>query len=774
MNKLKKTDFIIIAVAVLLIAGIVLSVLVNSKGKSSAAGQTTEEQKPATYDDYNGKRMGIRTGSSFEKLTLEYFPDSEYSYYDTDSDLVTALSTNKIDGFLDDEPVAKMIHLEHGDVNLITNHLVDDDYCFGFQKDTERSNKLRTEFNETLAALKANGELDKMNAKWFSQDDSVKTYDDSPLTGENGTILVCVIPDKVPFSYMAGTDLVGYNIELLTIFAREHGYKLEFETAPLASMLAGLSSGKYDIGAGTLSITEERKKVIDFSDPIYKGGVVLLGRTDEIGPQEDASGEAYKDFDGKRAGIKTGSSFEPITFDKFPNSEYFYFDTDSDLITALITNKIDFFLEDQPVAAMEHLQQNSVDYLHEPIVNDDYHFGFPKDNDRSELLQSQFNEFLAKYKSDGKLDELKYKWIEGEESKKVINTSELSGENGKLVVAVLPDHIPFSYLANNQLVGYAVELTLEFAKEYGYSVTFEQANISSCLAGLASGKYDFFATSLSYTEERAQSIDFSDIIYNGGVVLIARSADLSIGDDTKTEKASFFASIAESFRKNFITEARYQLILQGIGTTSIITVLSVIIGSILAFFICLFRRTDSILAVKIANFYVKLLQGTPMVVLLMILYYVVFGKSSINAIWVAVIGFSLNFAAYTSEILRSGIESIDGGQREAALALGYSENQAFFKFIFPQATVRQIPVYRGEIISLLKNTSIVGYIAIQDLTKMSDIIRSRTYEAFFPLIATAIIYFILAWIIALILNLILKKIDPRAKKARFAKEAAAK
>ena len=245
-------------------------------------------------------------------------------------------------------------------------------------------------------------------------------------------------------------------------------------------------------------------------------------------------------------------------------------------------------------------------------------------------------------------------------------------------------------------------------------------------------------------------------------------------DGNEIKKDSFITSIMESFEKNFITESRYQLILQGIGTTSIITVLSVIFGSILAFFICLFRRTDSLLANKIANLYVKLLQGTPLVVLLMILYYVVFGKSGISSIWVAVIGFSLNFGAYTSEILRSGIESIDGGQREAALALGYSENQAFFKFIFPQASVRQIPVYRGEIISLLKNTSIVGYIAIQDLTKMSDIIRSRTYEAFFPLIATAIIYFILAWIIALILNLVLKKIDPRAKKARFAKEAAAK
>jgi polar amino acid transport system substrate-binding protein len=103
--------------------------------------------------------------------------------------------------------------------------------------------------------------------------------------------------------------------------------------------------------------------------------------------------------------------------------------------------------------------------------------------------------------------------------------------------------------------------------------------------------------------------------------------------------------------------------------------------------------------------------------------------------------------------------------------LGYSENQAFFKFIFPQASVRQLPVYRGEIISLLKNTSIVGYIAIQDLTKMGDIIRSRTYEAFFPLIATAIIYFILAWIISMILNAVLLKIDPRAKKSK-AKEAA--
>ncbi|MBQ2212235.1 MAG: amino acid ABC transporter permease, partial [Ruminococcus sp.] len=236
-------------------------------------------------------------------------------------------------------------------------------------------------------------------------------------------------------------------------------------------------------------------------------------------------------------------------------------------------------------------------------------------------------------------------------------------------------------------------------------------------------------------------------------------------ENTGAEKIpGFFDSIALSFEKNFIRENRWELIAKGIGTTCLITVMSAIFGSVLAFLVCMFRRTGSRLANGISNVYVKLLQGTPIVVLLMILYYVVLGKSGLEALWVAVIGFTLNFGAYASEIMRSGIESIDVGQREAALALGYTENQAFFKFIFPQAAVRFLPVYRGEIVSLLKSTSIVGYIAIQDLTKMSDIIRSRTYEAFFPLIATAIIYFVLAWIISLMLKFVLKAVDKRSRK----------
>ena len=379
----------------------------------------------------------------------------------------------------------------------------------------------------------------------------------------------------------------------------------------------------------------------------------------------------------------------------------------------------------------------------------------------------------------GDIDRLIYKWMFGPENERVIDESGLTGENGEINAACLADSPPFEYYQNNKLSGYCIELLTLFAKKYGYKVKLEEAKVTSIIAGLTSGKYDIGASIFSVTEERKKSMSFSDTIYNGGMILIVRKADVSgsniIYFDKETDKEkddingqqntkSLWDRFTESFHRNFILENRWQMILKGVGITCLITVLSVLFGSVLAFLICMLRRVDSVIAGGICNLYVKLLQGTPVLVLLMILYYIVFGKSGIEGLWVAVLAFSLNFGAYGSEIMKSGIESIDKGQREAALALGFTENSAFFRFIFPQAAVRFLPVYKQEIISLLKNTSIVGYIAINDLTKVSDIIRSRTFEAFFPLLASAVIYFILAWVISVILKKILKCVDPKQKK----------
>ena len=290
---------------------------------------------------------------------------------------------------------------------------------------------------------------------------------------------------------------------------------------------------------------------------------------------------------------------------------------------------------------------------------------------------------------------------------------------------------------------------------------------------VSSGKADMSCGAVSITEERSKVMDFSLPTYNGGIVFLVRkdacSAEISGIENTASESFgdslnSFFEDIKNSFVKTFVTENRWKLILNGLLVTILISLCAFVLGSVLGGVVCAMLRSRKKPVSLFARGYIRLLQGTPIVVLLMILYYVILKDVDISAIIVAIIGFSLNLAAYTSEIFRTAIDAVDKGQIEAAYAIGFNKTQTFFKIILPQAAKNALPVYKGEFISLVKATSIVGYIAIQDLTKASDIIRSRTYEAFFPLITTAVIYFAVTYLFIVLLNALERKIDPKRRK----------
>ena len=200
-------------------------------------------------------------------------------------------------------------------------------------------------------------------------------------------------------------------------------------------------------------------------------------------------------------------------------------------------------------------------------------------------------------------------------------------------------------------------------------------------------------------------------------------------------------------------------------TTLLITVLSVFFGTVLGFGVFMLCRNGNIVANGVTRFSMWLVQGMPMVVLLMILYYIIFGSVVISGIFVAVIGFTLTFGSSVFGLLKMGVGAVDSGQYEAAYALGYSNRRTFFKIILPQALPHVLPAYRGEIVGLIKATAIVGYIAVQDLTKMGDIVRSRTYEAFFPLIAVTVIYFMLEELVGALVSRITIDFDPKRRKA---------
>ncbi len=227
----------------------------------------------------------------------------------------------------------------------------------------------------------------------------------------------------------------------------------------------------------------------------------------------------------------------------------------------------------------------------------------------------------------------------------------------------------------------------------------------------------------------------------------------------------FFSDFAEKFYDNFIKDDRWRYLTDGLMNTLLITLFAVIIGLLLGFIIAIIRAThDKTGKLKILNViskvYLTVIRGTPVVVQLLIIYFVIFASVNIDKLFVAVLAFGLNSAAYVAEIVRSGIMSVDKGQFEAGSSLGLGYNQTMITIILPQAFKNILPALANEFIVLLKETSISGYIAIADLTKGGDIIRSQTYEAFMPLIAVALIYLV----IVMFLTFLVGKLERRLAK----------
>ncbi|MBS6645314.1 ABC transporter permease subunit [Clostridium sp. MCC353] len=206
-----------------------------------------------------------------------------------------------------------------------------------------------------------------------------------------------------------------------------------------------------------------------------------------------------------------------------------------------------------------------------------------------------------------------------------------------------------------------------------------------------------------------------------------------------------------AFYLNFIEKERWRYITDGLRVTLTVTFFAVLIGIVLGFLVAMIRSTyEKTGKLKILNalcsVYLTIIRGTPVVVQLLIIYFVIFGSVDINKVVAAVLAFGINSGAYVAEIFRSGIMSIDAGQFEAGRSLGFNYSQTMWYIIMPQAFKNVLPTLGNEFIVLLKETSVAGYIALQDLTKGGDIIRSRTYNAFLPLMAVAIIYLVMVMV----------------------------
>lgn len=455
-----------------------------------------------------------------------------------------------------------------------------------------------------------------------------------------------------------------------------------------------------------------------------------------------------------RIGVVNGNIAGPLVEKQLPKAQRLYYNTEVDMYTALENGKVDAIVNDN-FLFIYHNQcvKKELRLLDGYLTPFHLAYAFSK-SDEGRKLNGELSEYIEKIEKSGELKKIQDAWFAGK-GRMAVDYSSLPAPNGVLTMATTGSSPPFSFVENETVVGLDIDVAARFCKEYGYGLTTMAMSFDGLVTAVASGKCDFAGSNIGVTKEREESVDFSTVYLDGGTVAAVY--------DYKAARGSFLKRLKESFYKTFVRDNRYRLFLSGILTTILITVLAALFGTILGFLAFMCCRKGSKIANQIARFSIWLIQGMPVVVLLMILYYIVFSKAAVSGTFVSVVAFTLTFGAAVFGMIRSSVDTVGKGQIEAAQALGFSDFRTFVKIVMPQAVIHFLPPYKAELVTLIKATAVVGYIAVQDLTRTGDIIRSQTYEAFFPLIAVAVIYFILAGIMIEIVDRVQLKADTKRR-----------
>ena len=472
-----------------------------------------------------------------------------------------------------------------------------------------------------------------------------------------------------------------------------------------------------------------------------------------------ACGVEYKqihsldDLRDARIGAWPESAYHQLARKKFPNAQFVAFEFISDLMLNLSQHKIDAFIIGEIYVENLNHAGNNVKYLSESLGDVPLSYGFTK-NERGRKLCAQMNEFIATVEANGELDALRQKWFFGDDGGRTFAKSKLTGENGTLKVGTELGSMPFCYLCAQEVVGYEVELLDKFCAAYGYDYEIEIEDFTTMLTEVTTGRLDVAMDALEILPERQQNMLFANPTYTEHAVAVV---------SVESSDENFFAGMTRRIKISLVDENRWQMLAEGAFRTIYITLLAIIFGTLLGFGAYMLYREGNRRVNRIIDAIYRMLQGVPTMVMLLFAYYVVFAYVEMPASFVAATVFAVVLSITVFTLLKNGADAIPRGQTEAALALGFSERRAFVKFILPQIVRNLFASYQVALNVTLLETAVVGYISVQDLTKMGDMIRARTYDAFVPIIAVAVIYLLLSRLLLKLTDKLARRLDPKRR-----------
>ena len=701
-------------------------------------------------DDLVGKTIGVQLGTTGDTFATDYEKDGTASIerYNKAADAVQALKQHKIDCVIIDEQPALSFTAVNDDIKILEEEFAVEEYALCVKKG---NSELLGKINTALQKLKADGTIAKINTNYIGTDEEKGTmpYQKKDVQ-RTGDLIVATNAEFKPYEYIENNQIVGIDMDIMQAICDELGMNLVIENMAFDSILPAIQSGKATIGAAGMTVTEDRKKNVDFSDSYTTSKQVIIVNDEKKSDVSTNTITSVDDLIGKNIGVQLGTTGDTFAtdYEKDGTANLERYTKAADAIQALNQNKIDcVIIDEQPALSFVALNSNLA-ILEEEFAVEEYALCVKKGN--SELL-SEINEALKKLKADGTLDTIATNYIGTDEQKGTMPYQKKDVQrNGKLVVATNAEFKPYEYIENNQIVGIDMDIMQAICDELGLEMEIENMAFDSILPAIQSGKADVGAAGMTVTEDRKQNVDFSDSYTTSKQVIIINKGTSSASDSQKNTKN---LSFTDKLRQNFVEDNRWQYILAGLGNTLLITLLAIIIGLVIGTLVAVVRTIhDQQGKLKILNvickIYLAVIRGTPAMIQLLIIYYVIFASVNVSKVLVAVVAFGLNSGAYVAEVIRSGINAVDKGQFEAGRCLGLNYRQTMTNIIMPQAFKNMLPALCNEFISLLKETAISGYIGLQDLTKGGDIIRSQTFEAFIPLVAVALIYLVMVLLLS--------------------------
>ena len=446
---------------------------------------------------------------------------------------------------------------------------------------------------------------------------------------------------------------------------------------------------------------------------------------------------SYEDLAGKRIGMLTSRGVDSAVRESFPGCQILFYEDLPGLSLALEKQQIDAFVCMREGSDMMLERHPHFRILPGPGIPDSSAVGFRPDDI---LLAGEFNAFLSGIRADGTYDRMMENWFGAHPLREPYEAH--GGEGKPFRVGIEVGQTFLTFAEGHEEAGLEPELMARFAAWLGRPVQFVEMTGSGLIPSLLSGKVDAIVSGISPTPERRKRMLLSDVYESSPLVPVVLRADVPLPHQT------WWKRLGTMLYDNIIAQKRYLMILDGLFVTLLVTLASIFFGGTLGAALCWVKRRRSRQEARWVETYCTVIESIPIVVLLLFMFYVVFAATTLTATVVAIITFSLHFAASACACLDESIGTVDKGQWEAGLSLGFTRFQTFRYVILPQATPRFLSLLKGSAIGLIESTSIVGFIALKDMTKVTDIIRSQTYDSLIPLTIVAVLYFLIARLIS--------------------------